>query len=112
MRETCGWGTGDPLMEAYHDGEWGVPIHDDRLHFEFIVLEGVQAGLSWKTVLHRREAYREAYDNFEPVKVAGYTKDDTERIMAHTGIIRNRRKVEAAIKNAIAFIAIQKEFGN
>jgi DNA-3-methyladenine glycosylase I len=112
MRETCGWGTGDPLMTAYHDDEWGVPVHDDRLHFEFIVLEGVQAGLSWSTVLHRREAYREAYHNFDPAKVAKYTDADTERIMAHLGIIRNRRKIEAAVKNACAFLEVQKEFGS
>ena len=107
MRETCGWGTGDPPMTAYHDEEWGVPVHDDRLHFEFIVLEGVQAGLSWSTVLHRREAYREAYHNFDPAKVAKYTDADTERIMAHLGIIRNRRKIEAAVKNACAFLEVQ-----
>ncbi len=112
MRETCGWGTGDPEMEAYHDTEWGVPVHDDRLHFEFIILEGVQAGLSWSTVLHRRAAYREAFDNFDPKKVAEYTEADIERIMAHPGIIRNRRKVESAIRNARAFLAVQREFGS
>jgi DNA-3-methyladenine glycosylase I len=112
MKETCGWGTDDPQMTAYHDEEWGVPVHDDRLHFEFIVLEGVQAGLSWSTVLHRREAYRVAYHNFDPVKVAAYTDADAERIMAHPGIIRNRRKIEAAVKNARAFLEVQKEFGS
>lgn len=111
MRETCGWGAGDPLMTAYHDGEWGVPVHDDRLHFELLVLEGVQAGLSWRTVLHRREAYREAYHNFDPKKVATYTEADADRIMKHPGIIRNRRKIKAAIENAYTFLAIQKEFG-
>ena len=111
MRETCGWGTGDPEMEAYHDCEWGVPVHDDRLHFEFIVLEGAQAGLSWRTVLHRRPAYREAYDNFDPAKVSKYTDTDVERIMAHPGVIRNRRKIESAIQNARAFLAVQKEYG-
>ena len=111
MKETCGWGTGDPQMTAYHDEEWGVPVHDDRLHFEFIILEGVQAGLSWRTVLHRRDAYRQAYDNFDPAKVAKYTEADTERIMAHPGIIRNRRKIESAVQNARAFLAVQKEYG-
>jgi DNA-3-methyladenine glycosylase I len=111
MRETCGWGAGDPLMTAYHDKEWGVPVHDDRLHFELLVLEGVQAGLSWRTVLHRREAYREAYNNFDPKEVAAYTEADVDRIMAHPGIIRNRRKIKAAIENASAFLTIQKEFG-
>ena len=112
MRETCDWGTGDPQMTAYHDKEWGVPVHDDRLHFELIVLEGVQAGLSWSMVLHRRETYRDAYDNFDPVKVAAYADTDVERIMAHPSIIRNRRKVEAAVKNARAFLKVQKEFGS
>jgi len=111
MRETCGWGAGDPLMTAYHDREWGVPVHDDRLHFELLVLEGVQAGLSWRTVLHRRDAYREAYHNFDPKKVATYTEVDVDRIIAYPGIIRNRRKIEAAIVNAHAFLAVQKEFG-
>lgn len=112
MNETCGWGANDPLMTKYHNEEWGVPVHNDRLHFEFLILEGVQAGLSWKTVLHRREVYREAYHNFDPAKVAEYTEADTVRIMAHLGIIRNRRKIEAAIKNARAFRDIQKEFGS
>lgn len=111
MRETCGWGAGDPLMTAYHDREWGVPVHNDRLHFELLVLEGVQAGLSWRTVLHRRDAYREAYHNFDPKKVAAYTEADVDRIIAYPGIIRNRRKIEAAIVNAHAFLAVQKEFG-
>ena len=112
MKETCGWCADDPLMMAYHDGEWGVPVHDDHLHFEFIVLEGVQAGLSWRTVLHRREAYREAYHDFNPERVATYIDADTERIMNHRGIIRNRRKIEATVKNARAFLEVQREFGS
>ena len=112
MKETCGWGTADAVMTAYHNEEWGVPVHDDRLHFEFIVLEGVQAGLSWRTVLHRREAYRDAYHNFDPKKVAGYTEADVERILAYPGIIRNRRKIVAAIKNARSFLEVQREFGS
>jgi DNA-3-methyladenine glycosylase I len=112
MKETCGWGTADTLMTSYHNEEWGVPVHDDRLHFEFIVLEGVQAGLSWRTVLHRREAYKEAFHNFDPKTVAEYNELDVERILAHPGIIRNRRKIEAAIRNAHSFIGVQKEFGS
>jgi DNA-3-methyladenine glycosylase I len=100
------------LMTAYHDKEWGVPVHDDRLHFEFLVLEGVQAGLSWRTVLHRREAYRKAYHNFEISKVAVFTEVDIERILNHEGIIRNRMKVEAAVKNARALLDVQKEYGS
>jgi len=112
MEDTCGWGSDDPMMTAYHDKEWGVPVHADYLHFEFLVLEGVQAGLSWRTVLHRREAYREAYHNFDPLKVATYNEEDIERIMNHKGVIRNRRKIEAAVKNARVFLNVQKEFGS
>ena len=112
MKETCGWGTADAVMTAYHNEEWGVPVHDDRLHFEFIVLEGVQAGLSWRTVLHRREAYRDAYHNFDPKKVAEYNEADVERIFAYPGIIRNRRKIVAAIRNARSFLEVQREFGS
>ena len=112
MKETCGWGTADAVMTAYHNEEWGVPVHDDRLHFEFIVLEGVQAGLSWRTVLHRREAYRDAYHNFDPKKVAEYNEADVERLLANPGIIRNRRKIVAAIRNARSFLEVQREFGS
>ena len=99
-------------MTAYHDTEWGVPVHDDRLHFELLVLEGIQAGLSWRTVLHRREAYRKAYHNFEITRVATYTEVDIERVMNSKGIIRNSRKIEAAVKNASAFLDVQKEYGS
>jgi len=112
MRETCGWGEGDSLMTAYHDGEWGLPVHDDRQHFELIVLEGAQAGLSWRTVLHRRDAYRAAFDGFEPARVASYTEADIARILAHPGVIRNRRKIESAISNAKAFVSAQREHGS
>ena len=112
MKETCGWGTADAVMTAYHNEEWGVPVHDDRLHFEFIVLEGVQAGLSWRTVLHRREAYRDAYHNFDPKKVAEYNEADVERLLANPGIIRNRRKIVAAIRNARSFLEVQREFSS
>jgi DNA-3-methyladenine glycosylase I len=112
MRETCGWGEGDPLMTTYHDEEWGLPVHDDRKHFELIVLEGAQAGLSWRTVLHRREAYKEAFDDFDPTKVASYRQADMNRILNHPGVIRNRRKIDSAISNARAFVAVQREYGN
>jgi DNA-3-methyladenine glycosylase I len=98
-------------MMAYHDTEWGVPVHDDRLLFEFLVLEGAQAGLSWATVLRKRAAYRLAFDNFEPGTVAGYDAARVEALLANPGIIRNRRKIEAAIANAQAFLRVQGEFG-
>ena len=109
--QRCAWvGTGDPLMLEYHDREWGVPVHDDRKHFEFLVLEGAQAGLSWATVLKKREAYRHAFSNFDPEKVARYTEKRIRRLTLDPGIIRNRMKIESAIRNARAFLAIQKEF--
>ncbi len=112
MGERCWLGAPDPLMEAYHDTEWGVPQHDDRAHFEFMILEGAQAGLSWKTVLHRREGYRRAFDGFDPDRVARFTPAKVDRLLADAGIIRNRRKVEAAVGNARAFLAVQAEFGS
>ena len=112
MSETCGWGEGDPLMTAYHDEEWGLPVHDDRQHLELIVLEGAQAGLSWRTVLHRREAYRLAFEGFDPRKVSAYAEADVARILGHPRIIRNRRKVESAISNARALVTIQGEHGS
>lgn len=99
-------------MIAYHDREWGVPIHDDRQHFEFLVLEGAQAGLSWKTVLYKREGYRTAFSDFDPARVARYTAARVERLLLNPAIIRNRQKVESAVKNAKAFLAVQKEFGS
>lgn len=107
----CGWSISDPLMIDYHDNEWGVPVHDDRKHFEMIVLDGAQAGLSWQTVLKKREAYREAFDNFDPKKVAGYDERKIEELLNNPGIIRNRLKVSSAIKNANAFLEVRKEFG-
>ena len=107
----CGWATSDPLYLAYHDEEWGVPVHDDRLWFEYIVLDGAQAGLSWLTVLKKREGYRAAFDGFDPEKVTRYTEADVERLLADPGIIRNRAKVQSAITNAGAFLAVQREFG-
>lgn len=109
----CAWvNLADPLMLAYHDREWGVPVHDDRRHFEFLILEGAQAGLSWSTILNRREGYRRAFSDFDPEKIARYTATRIEKLIADAGIIRNRMKIEAAVKNARAFLAVQKEFGS
>lgn len=99
-------------MLAYHDEEWGVPVHDDTRHFEFLVLEGAQAGLSWRTVLHRREGYRRAFAGFDPQVVARFDETDVARLLDDSGIIRNRRKIEAAIGNARAFLAVQEELGS
>jgi len=101
-----------PLMVDYHDKEWGVPVHDDRTLFEFLVLEGAQAGLSWQTVLNKRENYRKAFHAFEPVKIAGYNNKDVQRLLRDPGIIRNRLKIQATIKNAKQTLEIQKEFGS
>jgi DNA-3-methyladenine glycosylase I len=109
----CAWVTGgDPLMVRYHDREWGVPVHDDRKHFEFLVLEGAQAGLSWSTVLRKREAYRRAFSRFDPARVARFSKRRVQKLLRDPSIIRNRLKVESAVGNARAFLAIQKEFGS
>jgi len=108
----CGWVGDDPLMIKYHDREWGVPVHDDLRLFEFLILEGAQAGLSWSTILKKRENYRQAFDGFDPEKVAKYGKEDIETLLKDSGIIRNRRKIEAAVANAKAFLEIQKEFGS
>ena len=115
----CGWAKGD-LYIAYHDKEWGVPVHDDRTLFEFLILEGAQAGLSWSTILNKRENYRRAFDKFDPRKVAKYdarkvAKYDARKIkklLNDTGIVRNRLKIAASIQNAKAFLAVQKEFGS
>lgn len=106
----CGWCGTDPLYIAYHDKEWGVPVHDDRTLFEFLVLEGAQAGLSWITILRKREAYREAFDEFDPEKVARYDRRKLERLLQNPGIVRNRLKIESAVKNARAFLKVQEEF--
>jgi len=107
----CEWGTDDPLYLDYHDNEWGVPVHDDQKLFEFLILDGVQAGLSWLTVLKKRENYRKAFDNFNPKKVALYNEKKIKELLSDKGIIRNRLKIEASIQNAKAFLAIEKEFG-
>lgn len=108
----CPWCLSNPLLIEYHDKEWGTPVHDERRHFEFLTLEAMQAGLSWLIVLQKREIFREALENFDYHKVALYGEEDIERILAFPGIIRNRRKIGAAIHNARMFLAIQKEFGS
>ena len=111
-KKRCAWvDNATPLMLAYHDREWGVPVHDDRKHFEFLILEGAQAGLSWSTVLNKREAYRRAFADFDPQKVARFTPSRIEKLLLDPGIIRNRLKIESAVKNARAFLKIQQEFG-
>ena len=112
MKKRCAWCGNDPLYVAYHDTEWGLPIHDDQLLFEFLILEGAQAGLSWLTILKKRENYRKAFDAFDPKVVANYTEDDIDRLMADVGIVRNRLKIESAIKNAQGVLKIQAEFGS
>ncbi len=112
MRKRCQWCGGDDLYIAYHDEEWGVPVHDDRRLFEFLILEGAQAGLSWLTVLKRRENYRKAFHAFDCERVARYNAGDMGRLLADPGIVRNRLKVEAAIKNARGVLAIQEEHGS
>jgi DNA-3-methyladenine glycosylase I len=107
----CSWAGTDPAMIAYHDREWGVPVHDDRLLFEFLILEGAQAGLSWSTILRRRDGYRRAYHDFDPVKVAGFGERDVARLLADDGIIRNKAKVAWSIRNAHAFLELQRERG-
>ena len=108
----CDWCEGDELYIKYHDDEWGVPVHDDIKHFEFLILEGVQAGLSWLLILRKRENYRRAYDNFQPVKIADYSDKKIEELMGNKGLIRNRRKIEASVNNAIKFLEIQDDFGS
>ncbi|MCK4765663.1 MAG: DNA-3-methyladenine glycosylase I [Candidatus Aminicenantes bacterium] len=109
-KKRCEWvPLNDPLYVKYHDEEWGVPVHDDRLLFEALILDGAQAGLSWITILRRRENYRQAYDNFDPQKVARYGEEKIAQLLADAGIIRNRRKVESSVNNARVFLEIQKE---
>lgn len=109
--QRCGWAKND-LAIAYHDEEWGVPVHDDQRFFEFLILEGAQAGLSWDTILRKREAYREAFDGFDVAKVARYREPRLEKLLANEGIVRNRLKISSAVTNAQAFLAVQKEFGS
>jgi DNA-3-methyladenine glycosylase I len=113
-RVRCGWARNPPFpeYEAYHDEEWGVPVHDDRLLFEFLVLEGAQAGLSWATILRKRPYYRQAFAGFDPAAVARFTAKRVERLLADPGIVRNRLKVASAVSNAQAVLAVQEEFGS
>jgi len=112
MKVRCRWAWGDPLYSDYHDNEWGVPEHDDRKLFEFLILEGVQAGLSWLTILRKRENYREAFDNFDASKIAEYDRRMLQELLSNEGIVRNRLKIEATIQNAKGFLALQREFGS
>ena len=112
MCERCNWSTSNPLMIKYHDEEWGVPLHDDRKLFEFFVLEGFQAGLSWQIVLNKREGFRKAFDFFNPEIVANYDQQKMEELMNNTSIIRNRLKIAACVNNARRFLEVQKEFGS
>ncbi len=107
----CQWPTSDPLMIRYHDEEWGVPLHDDLKIFEFLVLDAFQAGLSWRTILHKRENFRKAFDGFDPVRIAAYGETDFDRLMADAGIVRNNAKIRGTIENAKRFLEVQKEFG-
>ncbi|HEX2643383.1 MAG TPA: DNA-3-methyladenine glycosylase I, partial [Thermoanaerobaculia bacterium] len=108
----CGWVSDDPLYLAYHDEEWGVPVHDDRKLFEMLILEGAQAGLSWITILRRRESYRQAFDGFDPERIARYTPKKIEKLLEDPGIIRNRLKVEGTVRNARAFLELRDEAGS
>jgi len=112
MKTRCSWAGTDPLYIKYHDTEWGVPLHDDRKLFEFLVLEGAQAGLSWITILKKRDHYRKAFDHFDPHKIAAYSDARVKLLLADEGIIRNRLKIEAAVQNAASFLAVQQEFGS
>ena len=112
MKERCPWPGDDPQMVAYHDEEWGVPLHDNRKLFEFLVLDAFQAGLSWAIVLRKREAFRKAFAGFDPARVARFTSARVERLLADPGIVRNRQKVESTVSNARAFLAVQREFGS
>ena len=113
MKKRCSWvPAGDPLYEAYHDEEWGVPVHDDRVLFEFLLLEGAQAGLSWSTILKKRENYRKAFARFDPSRVAKFDKARVRKLLGDPGIVRNRLKVASSVLNAQLFLAVQKEFGS
>ena len=111
MKRRCPWPSDDKLMIKYHDNEWGVPLHNDKKLFEFLILEGFQAGLSWRTILHKRENFRKAFDNFDFNKVAKYDKRKINSLLKNEGIIRNKLKIEGAITNAKAFLQVRKEFG-
>ena len=109
-KKRCQWAT-DPIMEKYHDTEWGVPLHNDRKLFEFLILDGAQAGLSWSTILAKRSAYRKAFDSFAPKKISKYKSADIKRLLKDAGIVRNRKKIESAVNNAKRFLEVREEFG-
>ena len=112
MKIRCAWAGSDPVYVKYHDTEWGIPLHDDRKLFEFLLLDGFQAGLSWITILKKRSNYRKAFDRFEPKKIAAYDLDKVKQLLSNAGIIRNRLKIQAAIQNAKSFLEVKKEFGS
>ena len=112
MRRRCEWGEGHALSVVYHDEEWGVPVHDDRRLFEFLILEGAQAGLSWSTILNKRDNYRAAMENFDPGKVARFSHSKIERLMSDPGIVRNRLKIESTVTNGIRFLEVQSDYGS
>ena len=113
MTQRCAWvPTGDPLYVEYHDLEWGVPVHDDQKLFEFLILEGFQAGLSWRTILYKRDNFRQAFDDFDPIKIAAYGDEKITGLLANAGIVRNKLKVQASITNARAFLRVKEEFGS
>ena len=112
MKNRCAWAGTDPVYIAYHDTEWGVPLHDDRKLFEFLILEGAQAGLSWITILKKRQNYRDAFDDFNPRKIARYDSLKIKQLLSNPGIIRNKLKIEATVQNAHSFLSIQKEFAS
>ena len=112
MKSRCSWSSTDPLYRKYHDTEWGVPLHNDRRLFEFLILDGAQAGLSWFTILRKRQNYRKAFDHFDPHKIAGYDIRKVSELLSNEGIVRNKLKINAAIQNAASFLAVQKEFGS
>jgi DNA-3-methyladenine glycosylase I len=112
VQQRCEWGNSSALYIEYHDSEWGVPVHDERKLFEFLILEGAQAGLSWSTILNKRQAYIQAFDNFEPTTVASYNDAKVQALLANPGIVRNRLKIQAAIQNARSFLEAQDQFGS
>ena len=112
MKFRCSWPASDPLYIKYHDREWGVPLHDDRKLFEFLILDGAQAGLSWLTILKKRLNYRKTFDNFDPHKIVAYDSRKVRELLSNEGIVRNKLKINATIQNAISFLAVQKEFGS
>jgi len=112
LKSRCSWSSTDPLYRKYHDTEWGVPLHNDRRLFEFLILDGAQAGLSWFTILKKRQNYRKAFDHFDPHKIAGYDTRKVSELLSNEGIVRNKLKINAAIQNAVSFLAVQKEFGS